>query len=642
MAGCTPRLRTTLSIVALTVLAATSAQAAGPQAAVRRILANPPAAKPNAQQVYDLNVQMTDYQLYNPNTGRNDKVRLRTYWMNSGGSRPNSPLVGPTIETEPGQTVAVELHNRLDGPRGCNPDEHHNVPTCFDLTNFHTHGFWVTPGQNPDGTQGDNVMITKDVGDDQAYRFNIPPEHPAGTFWYHAHVHGSTAMQVASGMSGAIIIRGHRNPTMTTNGDIDTLLAPIIPVVKERILLFQQISYACRDAGNKVVWNCPVGETGKITAYDQIGKGKWNASGRFTSINGEVLPEFPGAVAGRIERWRMIHGGIANTLNVFIRMAKPGAKLPPILSPDQAGKWIVDNCTGDVVHQFAIASDGLTRSRIVDRGADRATTLQPGYREDVLLTFPKAGMYCVIDTASAFGPGQGPENRALLGVVNVMPGAVIGDQKLFVLTQLNGAAGHYPADVAKKVRDDLADNMKLSMFQPHKSLLGPPISDPKRHQTLAFAFVDVGDDTFGGVGKDLGGKDAVPYNGTMSRSLTLETTDEWTMTAIDSGHPFHIHVNPFQIVKIYNAAGKDVAETGEPNDKQYADMEGEWKDTIFIEPNYKVVMRTHYARFDGVFVLHCHILDHEDIGMMQKIQICKPGDKPCFDAQNAPPMKGMH
>jgi FtsP/CotA-like multicopper oxidase with cupredoxin domain len=128
----------------------------------------------------------------------------------------------------------------------------------------------------------------------------------------------------------------------------------------------------------------------------------------------------------------------------------------------------------------------------------------------------------------------------------------------------------------------------------------------------------------------------------MSRSLTLGHTDEWTMTALSGGHPFHVHVNPYQIVAILDPSGKDVSVTGEEGDKQYADLKGEWKDTIFIKQDYKVIMRTHYDRYDGVFVLHCHILDHEDTGMMQKIQICKPGDKPCFEAKNAPPMHGMH
>ena len=57
-----------------------------------------------------------------------------------------------------------------------------------------------------------------------------------------------------------------------------------------------------------------------------------------------------------------------------------------------------------------------------------------------------------------------------------------------------------------------------------------------------------------------------------------------------------------------------------------------WKDTLFIKNvapggppgQYTVVVRTRYQRYIGDFVLHCHILDHEDQGMMQNVRIALP------------------
>ncbi len=49
-----------------------------------------------------------------------------------------------------------------------------------------------------------------------------------------------------------------------------------------------------------------------------------------------------------------------------------------------------------------------------------------------------------------------------------------------------------------------------------------------------------------------------------------------------------------------------------------------WKDTLFVKPGYDVVVRTRYQRYIGEFVLHCHILDHEDQGMMQNVSIVLP------------------
>jgi FtsP/CotA-like multicopper oxidase with cupredoxin domain len=64
-----------------------------------------------------------------------------------------------------------------------------------------------------------------------------------------------------------------------------------------------------------------------------------------------------------------------------------------------------------------------------------------------------------------------------------------------------------------------------------------------------------------------------------------------------------------------------VSVTGENDDPQYANLKGAWKDTLFVKQNYIIVIRTRYERYIGDFVLHCHILDHEDQGMMQNVRI---------------------
>src|SRR5690606_9843911 len=60
------------------------------------------------------------------------------------------------------------------------------------------------------------------------YQFKMEPNHPAGTYWYHAHLHGSTALQVPNGMAGPLIVEGSRTPQVknckvTSTGDMDIL-----------------------------------------------------------------------------------------------------------------------------------------------------------------------------------------------------------------------------------------------------------------------------------------------------------------------------------------------------------------------------------------------------------------------------------
>ena len=76
-------------------------------------------------------------------------------------------------------------------------------------------------------------------------------------------------------------------------------------------------------------------------------------------------------------------------------------------------------------------------------------------------------------------------------------------------------------------------------------------------------------------------------------------------------HPSHIHVNPVQIV-----------ETSEPlgsSDKGYLAI-GDWHDTVLLHVKW-AKMRMFMADFPGDYVVHCHILMHEDIGMMGLIDV---------------------
>lgn len=54
---------------------------------------------------------------------------------------------------------------------------------------------------------------------------------------------------------------------------------------------------------------------------------------------------------------------------------------------------------------------------------------------------------------------------------------------------------------------------------------------------------------------------------------------------------------------------------------------GIWKDTLFVHSDDPVRLRTRYEDFTGKFVLHCHILDHEDQGMMQEVEVVDRGSK---------------
>jgi blue copper oxidase len=82
-------------------------------------------------------------------------------------------------------------------------------------------------------------------------------------------------------------------------------------------------------------------------------------------------------------------------------------------------------------------------------------------------------------------------------------------------------------------------------------------------------------------------------------------------------HPMHLHGVQFQVVERQVAeaqrAGWETVKDG------YVD-EG-WKDTVLIMPGERVKLLVRFADYRGMYVYHCHNLEHEDMGMMRNYLI---------------------
>ena len=71
------------------------------------------------------------------------------------------------------------------------------------MTNIHVHGFHVSP-KSP----SDDVFLDIAPGTTFHYEYEIPANHPTGTYWYHPHRHEWVAHQIFQGMAGMIIMEG--------------------------------------------------------------------------------------------------------------------------------------------------------------------------------------------------------------------------------------------------------------------------------------------------------------------------------------------------------------------------------------------------------------------------------------------------
>ncbi|MEL7312592.1 MAG: multicopper oxidase domain-containing protein [Pseudomonadota bacterium] len=605
-------------------------------------------------------IAYTDGEIFNPATGKMDRVRLRSY--QGAGVDPDVPFVPPAINLRPGDTFLFNLENALpaDDPSCVNHGDI-NIPHCFNTTNMHVHGVWVSPAGN-----SDNVLLSLAPGAKFTHEYNIPSDHPAGTFWYHPHTHGSTALQVSSGMGGPLIIRGERLPGPDHRGDIDTLLrSPDGAPIGERILTLTQIAYACgprQEDGSIDIktdeegfWVCDEDDVGMVEGYNQFGmyenfdtpsgipdiRIRWEVSGRHTAINGRVIPMIDGVKAGSIERWRMIQAGVSGSVSVSFRKynGDPHNLSYRGGSVQQRDAFVGDTCTGEEIDQFSIALDGLTRSRV---NVQQRTMLHPGYRDDVLVAFPEPGIYCIVDNDAPKHENirMQAKQRQLLGFVRVTGASdSMGGQTAQSFVQsflVDAAKQHMPKSVRSAIVDDLSDDViGLDAFVAHDSLLDVEIDN---RQTLGFDTIIVEDapknefvvgDLELSPGKLPKLVKASEFElGRVDRTLTLGNVEEWTLAAFTEGHPFHKHVNPVQIVSIVDPdTGIDVSKFD--SGSVYAGLSGQWKDTVFLPTNlfgapYVVTIRTHYRRYIGTFVLHCHILDHEDFGMMQVLEVKMP------------------
>ena len=120
--------------------------------------------------------------------------------FNVPGSPGRSP--GPTLRVRAGDTLKILLKNNMMPEVISTASATKNGYHDFSVVNLHTHGLHVSPL-----APGDEVVNTRvKPGKTHPYEYHIPKDHMGGTFWYHPHYHGSTAMHVDFGAAGMIIV----------------------------------------------------------------------------------------------------------------------------------------------------------------------------------------------------------------------------------------------------------------------------------------------------------------------------------------------------------------------------------------------------------------------------------------------------
>lgn len=468
---------------------------------------------------------------------------------------------GPTWSVDPGDQIILTLNNKLPPvapdekplPPSARPSFTMNGPHNFDVTNMHTHGLWVSPDGN-----SDNVLVRVNSGTTFIYEYQLPKEHWSGTMWYHPHNHGSTSVQVASGMAGAFIIRGGLDDMPGMPGPDD-----------DHIMVLQQI------VGSKRAETL-VGFLGNIN--DAI-----DPATMHTTINALWRPTLT-LKENRIQRLRFINA--ASHDNQVLQIVAYDPNKPE------------DRSVRLPLHP--VAFDGIAASGPVQ--VNDTIMLAPGNRVDLLVRLPRGApnrSYAIwsLDDGSSFNDVTHDE---LIGYITV--------------ESPNSAPGPVPAEI-------------------------PDEYGPASHIIATGTKIDVNRQVlFSAPAKAQGGVnfyvDNHPFEADVINQTVYEgAAEQWTISNSSVGvHPFHIHVNPFKLTDFTtDGLSGPNAPYGGYLPAYYSMREGHYMDTLLIPPivdnvNGYFTMQSRFERFIGTYVLHCHILGHEDAGMMQLVQVvARPG-----------------
>ncbi|MDF0515154.1 multicopper oxidase domain-containing protein [Agromyces sp. H3Y2-19a] len=118
--------------------------------------------------------------------------------------------------------------------------------------------------------------------------------------------------------------------------------------------------------------------------------------------------------------------------------------------------------------------------------------------------------------------------------------------------------------------------------------------------------------------------------GRIDETVTVDTLERWVVeNATQVPHSFHVHDVQFRIASIGGEAPPP-------------ELSG-WKDTIFTEPEteYELLMRFEdYTDTDTPYMYHCHLLWHEDQGMMGQFAVVEPGQSATLDPTGSATMTG--
>jgi FtsP/CotA-like multicopper oxidase with cupredoxin domain len=481
----------------------------------------------------------------------------------------------PTLRVKPGDMVILRLRNQLsveapDEPVAGHQHHHREADTRSDpcssdemsltSTNLHFHGLLLPPVCHQDDVLKTSIQPTDPPFE---YRFRIPDNQPPGLYWYHPHIHGFSSKQVLGGASGALIVEGIERANPEVAGLPDRVL-----IVRDQDLLSPDAPPSPGEATRQALMDRDgdAANTGTGT-----GKPAKDLSVNYVPV---PYPDYPLASLklkpGERQLWRVLNASSVTYLNLAA-LYKRGAKF----RPEWLGVVAIDG--------VPINGAGLPGHSTEWRDS---IVVSPGARVEFIITAPPAGVPAmfVTRTVDTGDGGENDPNRPLLSIVGT-PDALMPRFALPASTGPLPASGLpwlgnvTPTRVRKLYFSEDASHFYLTVEGQTPATFDPASTEPN----------------------------IVVKQGEVEDWIIENRSTEL--------HAFHIHQLHFEVLDWLG----------------FAVNEPFLRDTVNI-PFFSPIAMTKYPtvrlRMDfrdpstvGTFIYHCHLLDHEDGGMMGMIRV---------------------
>jgi len=457
----------------------------------------------------------------------------------------------------PGEKIKYQYYKKtVDDPSKMIVDEP-NIPHAFDSTNLHLHGLDVEVHMfDPVGTRNPLAPhISIDPGECYCYRFNVPHDHPGGMYWYHPHLHGSTAIQMWGGMLGLLYVEG----------PLEDELASFGVTLSEEFVIWDP-ALRMVDDHNGTRHNLEVDEF-------LMGQTTLSKIHPFL-VNGKLTPNFDVGV-GEILHLRTLCGIVENE-NTFIIYREGEENLP----------W--DDAA---IPFWVVASDGVTYTHPRRKNI---LVMAGGQREEILVQFDEPGRYVIsqqgIQGMQFFDMWGHPHDQILATItVDTTVRSQLPNTPISEMTFTPGYKEEEKIEAHDIVK---TENIVFSMGANRNEAPFPQYfvnGRPFHPDDIRF------------------------------RAHPGEAVEYVLVNANHNVHPFHIHVNRFQIQEM----GSELSSERYPVLKPLMEFDPTiWRDIVVVPPNGRARVWVHYkSNYTGKTVFHCHFLAHEDTGMMSTLFI---------------------